>query len=285
MEGENDTLAGGEELLAGEDTLETAAAETAEAETNEDAGDKSASDEGDKPEDEGNEDDSERRPSGSKKAKRKIERLQQEIAALRASQAAPADANLDSEVSKRVGEPPKEADFQDYFEFLTAKAAFDARKAITADLVKQQQQSAEQSQQARLRHLTQEHDERIKESRKALPDWDDVFKKAAARQANMPMHVIEAVLESDKSDLVAYHIAKNADLEAELASMSPTQAARKIGQLEARLSLPKPKSATSAPAPARPLKGAATPAKSPADMTMEEYVAWSNAEDKKRGSL
>lgn len=74
--------------------------------------------------------------------------------------------------------------------------------------------------------------------------------------------------------MLGYYFGKFPDELVKLNKMSPIQAAKAIGALEPRLTPSKPKTATSAPAPARQVSGAAAPSADPSKMSMEDYAAW-----------
>ena len=66
---------------------------------------------------------------------------------------------------------------------------------------------------------------------------------------------------SEKSALLAYHLAKNPDKLAELNRMSDRERAREIGRLEATLKLPEGKKQTTAPPPPSTAEGRCGPAR------------------------
>lgn len=125
--------------------------------------------------------------------------------------------------------------------------------------------------QARQEALDTFHD-RQDEAREKISDYDTVL--AAAKDRKVEAHVGELVVESEKGGLLAYYLAKNPAELAKLNGMSPLQAAKAVGALEHRLTLAKPKTATSAPKPATPLAGGAAPGPDPSKMSMAEYEAW-----------
>ena len=86
-------------------------------------------------------------------------------------------------------------------------------------------------------------------------------------------------MESDRGPELAYHFAKNPDVLVNLNGMSPTQAAREIGKLEATLPTVKPPvvpskklSTTPAPASTTVTQGRATQP-GLATASMDEYMA------------
>lgn len=156
-------------------------------------------------------------------------------------------------------QPPKEADFNGDFEaFNRAMIAFEVaetlRKERSADdRAKIDDQVAE----IREQRLA-DHRERVNEARKVFPDYDQVI-NTGLKDINGNPKNLDLLLESEKSELIAYYLAEKPERARDFARMHPLEAAKHIGKLEARLSLPKPKTTTSAPAPVSPLKGGATP--------------------------
>ena len=92
-----------------------------------------------------------------------------------------------------------------------------------------------------------------------LPDYAEVV-----GQSDVPAapHVLESILDSDVGPQLAYHLAKHPDVAERLNAMTPVQAAREIGRLEAAVTgpvaaqpTPPAKRTTTAPAPINPVRG------------------------------
>jgi hypothetical protein len=147
---QNDAPDGLEGLLAGiEQSDATEEASTAEADANAETTDQetegSEADAEKDGETEENEDDKgdddepkRKKPSGSERQRRRIERLEAELNELRERRpAAAGDAEaLKSAVEAEIGPEPKEADFPDFFEFSDARAAWKAAKVLVEREVK-----------------------------------------------------------------------------------------------------------------------------------------------------
>lgn len=118
--------------------------------------------------------------------------------------------------------------------------------------------------------------ERQVAARAVMPDYDAVVGGSDTPISN---HVGEAIMESDRGPELVYHFAKNPDALQSLNGMTPVQAAREIGRLEATLSMKtapvvpsKKLSTTPAPAGTQGSQGrATTPAL--ANASMDEYMA------------
>ena len=94
---------------------------------------------------------------------------------------------------------------------------------------------------------------------------------------------MDIIKDSDNPPELIYFLGKNPDELEKLGDMSPAQATRYIGRLEARLTTEQPattKKVTSAPKPIDPLGTGKTAAgsKDPEKMSMEEYAAYRKAQ-------
>ncbi|MCO5092656.1 hypothetical protein [Bosea sp. (in: a-proteobacteria)] len=247
--------------------------EQAETETEAD----SAADDG-----EDGDDDSEgekpKRPSRYQRLKRERDALaaklaQQESRPLAA--AADDKAALDDLVRREVGEPPNEEDFNgDWFAYERALTAYETEKRIATRDIRRQAQQAQQTTQEAHRELLLDYQERQREARASINDFEEVMKGAASLKVS---HAVgQLLLESEKSAVIEYHLAKNPALLDRLNAMSPLSAAKEIGRLEDRLSLPNPKTATKAAPPIKAPKGGASPVLDLSKMSMEDYVAHRN---------
>lgn len=162
--------------------------------------------------------------------------------------------------------PDKYDDYGDYVEALTDW------KTEQAVAKRMEQDSTRKVAETR----SQTFAERQVATRAVLPDYDAVVGASETPIAN---HVGEAILESDRGPELAYHFAKNPDVLQNLNGMTPMQAAREIGKLEATLPtktapvVPSKKlSTTPAPANANVTQGRASQPVL-ATASMDEYMA------------
>lgn len=250
-----------ETTTPGEGEEGQAETETEEAEASEegDAGEDASETE---PEEEGEEEPEEDEKPKARKSSG-IHRLKEQLAAARAEAAALRSRASDSEptqadIEKLIGKPPKEEDFKgDFLAFERAQTVYEMRKANAEDRLRDQSTQAKAANQRAKAEAVEAHNERIEEFRSKVKDFDTTLKSAANLKAS-PV-VEDLILESDKSAHLVYHLAKNPERLARLNAMGEREAAREIGRIEARLSLPQPKTQTKAPPPKAPLKGGASP--------------------------
>jgi hypothetical protein len=199
--------------------------------------------------------------SGAQRAKIREQALRDEIAqrdreleSLRTKTPATASANDPQE--------PKEEDFNgDFLAFTVAKAKFEARREAESILKSSRDReatdkAAEQAEAAK-RQRALDHEERVTAAKSVITDFDTVME--SMKGVEVRDDLIEEIMSSKNSAVIAYHLAQNpSELEA-LNRMSPRELAREMGRLEATVKLPEAKTKTSAPPPLSKVKGAATP--------------------------
>lgn len=157
--------------------------------------------------------------------------------------------------------PPREEDFKDWFEFQRALTAYETklevRKELNKDRETRETSERTQKQADAARERAERHAERVEKARETITDFDAVMEDM--KGVNVRNEVIDEIMSSDNSALIAYHLAQNPEKLDALNSMSRTELAREMGRLEATVKLPEAKRATSAPAPLSRPKGGASP--------------------------
>jgi len=161
--------------------------------------------------------------------------------------------------------------FNNFDEYVTAKADFIAKRQIEQTLTEREQRQRTEHQSASQAKLDAEWTKRVEKATAEMPDFEDVV---ASSEAPMTEPMKRAIKESDIGPKLAYHLANNPDEAAAIAEMTPLGAIRAIGRLEERLSKPAEKKTTSAPAPLTPVGGSAKVSKDPGDMSMAEFTRW-----------
>jgi hypothetical protein len=215
--------------------------------------------EDDEDDDEGDDD----APKGTKRLERyrqQAARLKAENEALRSrdgggvpSDQAQLQRALEYAVLQKIGDPPRQEDFgNDYVAFANAKLAYEIDARQVSREVRRDFATAIKTEQDRVSGQVAEHKERVQRLRSRVKDFDEVM--ARATLPVMP-HVERLLLASKKSDRLTYVLGKNQAKLAQLNRSSPEEAAREIGRLEGRLSLPPTKSKTQARKPITPLRG------------------------------
>lgn len=152
---------------------------------------------------------------------------------------------------------PARDDFASDADYFEALADYKAEQKVSEFRKQQQAEALNKAEQTQTATRFELYQERVAASLEALPDYAEVV---GASDVPAAPHVLESILDSDSGPQLAYHLAKNPELAEQLNAMTPVQAAREIGRLEARLAQPKtettpPKRTTSAPAPINPVRG------------------------------
>jgi hypothetical protein len=211
--------------------------------------------------------------SGAQRAKIREQALRDEIAArdreLEALRKAPAE--------KAGADPkePKEEDFNDFLAFTVAKATFEAQRAAEAAVKSSREREASEraAEQATAdkQQRALDHQERVTAAKAVITDFDTVME--GMKGVEVRDDLIDEIMSSKNSAVIAYHLAQNpSELEA-LNRMSPRELAREMGRLEATLKLPEAKKQTSAPPPLSKQKGGAC-----SSLTGEEPVGLAGQE-------
>jgi hypothetical protein len=152
-------------------------------------------------------------------------------------------------------EKPQPSQFSDAFEYAEALAEYTADKRIGE--MKQQEAQAKEAEQ-RQKVITQ-WTSKVEAAKQALPDFDEIV---ASSDVVVNDDIRDAILESDVGPQILYHLAENDEIAKRIAGLSPKQALREIGKLEARFEAkesetekPAPIVRSKAPAPIQPIRG------------------------------
>lgn len=178
---------------------------------------------------------------------------------------------------------PQESDFTDVIEYAAARALWKQRQEDARSDVQEIETEANdyrqkaEAEDAKIRaERVAEFSDQVVEKRAQYADLDQVL--AVAQRADVVAnHIADMVLVSESPVDLAYHLGKNPALARQISQMPPIAAARELGRIEARLSLPKPKLETQAPSPIAPVKPGGTAMKDPAKMSASEWRAWREA--------
>jgi hypothetical protein len=169
---------------------------------------------------------------------------------------APKSDDIDAEVENLIGKPPKESDFTDWAQFQRALNRWDMRAINAEDKIRAQKAERQVQSQEDAKEILEAFEARAEAFAKQVPDFREALD---ASDVTIARHVGELIVTSEKSHLIQYHLAKNPDRAKALNNMSHIAAAKEIGRLEDRLTLPKPKTETKASPPETPLTGGAKP--------------------------
>lgn len=217
--------------------------------------------------------------SQARRERRKAEmtRLRGEAEKARAAEQVANDRLARIRDAANAAQPPKEADFPDYNDYLVAMAAHQSVAALdkreTSALETEAAEAkakAEAIQEQRNQELNVAWGEQVMEAKTRYADWDEVANDPTLPVSDTMAGLIKG---SDVGADVYYHLATNRAEAAQIYGMEPLEAARAIGAIEARMSLPRARTQTEAPEPLTPVRPGGSPpgAKNPEEMSADEY--------------
>lgn len=206
-----------------------------------------------------------KRKTGSARKSEEIASLRAEVERLRGQVA-----------NAPVDKPPALADFDDYDKYEMAKLEYAAKRAVSDSRRADASMRLKDVEQQHIAALARDHQSRVAEARVKIADYDKVFKEYYGPSPSPSLDL--AIVESDKSELLTYHLAKRPELVRALNAMTPVHAARELGRLEAKLSYPAQRTETKAPPPVAALKGG-SPVTPAIGKSMRSYEKWRSSQD------
>lgn len=170
-------------------------------------------------------------------------------------------------VPQKVDEEPQPSQFNDAFEYAKALAEYTADKRI--EEMKRQETEARMAQERQ--KVIETWASKVQKAKEVLPDFDDIV---ASSDVVVNDDIRDAILESEVGPQILYHLAENDDVAKRISGLSPKQALREIGKLEARFEAketkPEPTIVRSkAPTPIKPIKGSSS-----ADVPLSSNGEW-----------
>ena len=145
---------------------------------------------------------------------------------------------------------PQPSQFNDAFEYAKALAEYTADKRIA----EMKQEEAKAKADAERQKVIETWAHKVEKAKADLPDFDDIV---ASSDVVVNDDIRDAILESDVGPQILYHLAENDEIAKKIAGLSPKQALREIGKLEARFEKTEqapPVVKSKAPAPISPIR-------------------------------
>lgn len=200
-----------------------------------------------------------RRDKQLAKMRNKYTALEQEVAQLR---------QLVENGGKSQNDEPDPDDYDNYSDFLMAKAEKIAQKKIEEAL--QKGQNPQVSEQDKLfMQREQEIMPLAQDLAKRIPDFVETIDEYAEDIDELPVNIQSLLLHAENPPLATYNLIKSGKLEA-LARMPEAMAAAEIIRAQSNNPV---RRASQAPAPVKPISGSPRGQKSIADMSPEELMA------------
>lgn len=143
-------------------------------------------------------------------------------------------------------EAPKQDDYEDYDDYLVAKAEYNVEQKLRAENAKKTAEQKEAERNQKQQQNQQNFNTHAEKAREKYDDFDTV-----ALNPTLPTSdaMYESIVESDMGAEVLYYLGQHMDEAYGIAQMSDLSAAREIGRIEAKLSLPQSKTVSDAPEP------------------------------------
>lgn len=166
---------------------------------------------------------------------------------------------------------PKIEDFGDYADFQEALTDWKVDEKLRQLENQKTQSEARKTQESETQRTNERQAELIESGERKYEDFEEVVKSdknSYSRAAYL------AILESDQSADIVYHLAKNQEEAKRIAALPAYAQAKEIGKLEDRLSATKPVKASNAPKPVDPIGSGQANTKSIDNMSQDEYNAY-----------
>lgn len=200
--------------------------------------------------------------------KKRISKLERKLERQRADESrAQVEQNP---VAVELGEKPKAEDYADYAEFLEALAEHKAEEKLIQRENSKKEAAIKEQQEAEVKKHSELRRNLMESGEDKYDDFEEVVKASKLRIAE-PAYL--AILESDVSSELVYHLAKDADEAERISKLSPYSQAKEIGKLEEKLAAKQPIKKSDAPKPISPVNGSKDFSKRYEDMTIAEIEA------------
>lgn len=187
-------------------------------------------------------------PSELRRKERNRERWQ------RMREASEEAARLRAELARWKPEPVDYSRVEDPDEALALRTAAKVRESLAGDV----EARASHAQQLAERALAENVEAIYQDGRERMPDFDQVVTDRTPVHRN----AVPFIAESERGSELLYHLGKNPQVALDLYrkfDASPAQALVELGRIEARLSVPAPKTASKAPRPVPAITGGSSP--------------------------
>jgi hypothetical protein len=173
-----------------------------------------------------------------------------------------------------TGRPTSE-NFDSYEDYLEALSDFKVDQRLSA-------QSAEREQQEFRQQFTAK--QKVFNERAEKLDVDDFVEVVYDPDALYSEDMVRIAMDSEQGPELLYYLGKNPAELSRISAMTPGQAGRELGRLEASLSLPPAKTKSSAPNPINPISGGGEPPQMDQEkMSPDQWRDWRNEKLRAQG--
>lgn len=199
-------------------------------------------------------------------AEARAKMLEERVAAMESRQFAPAPQRQTQDNEPTIDK------FDNFDEYVAAKAEYIAGKKIEATLTEREKRQQAEYEAAERRKTADSWSKRVAAATAEMPDFEEVL---ASSDVPMTPPMQQAIMESDIGPKLAYYLANHPDEAEQIAAMSPIGAIRTLGRIEERLATAKPTiTTTNTPPPLKPIGSKSVVSKDPGKMSDAEYAKW-----------
>ena len=163
---------------------------------------------------------------------------------------------------------PIRNNYTDDVQFIEDLADWKAKARIDEQFQLRERSAEANSQNQQLNRVKEDFNARVAKSMAQYPDFEEIAFSDDLRISQPMSHVIA---ESPIGPAIAYFLGKNPNESAKIASMSPRDAVKALGKLEAKLEPQTGKSLSTAPAPIKPVTSARALSATLENASMDEY--------------
>lgn len=169
---------------------------------------------------------------------------------------------------------PKREQFEDWDQYVTAKAEWSAERKVRAALREADEARTKAEREREAQDVQRDFEKRMSKARQAMPQIDEYVDEIGPL---LTPHIAQAIKASEKAPELVAHLARNPDALDRILSMSAVRSVYELGRLEAKLTAPPKRS--NAPEPAAPGRARAAPANPLRDdAPMSDWIKARNAE-------
>lgn len=162
--------------------------------------------------------------------------------------------------------------FDNFDEYVTAKAAHIAKQQIESTLTEREQRQAEERYAREQAQVAEKWNKQVTKATAELPDFEEVL---SSSDLPMTQAMRQTILESDAGPKLAYYLATHPEETDDISRMTGTAAIRALGRIEERLLSQKPGvTTTRAAEPIKPVGTRTSVKKDPGKMSDAEYEKW-----------
>lgn len=201
---------------------------------------------------------------------KRISKLERKLERQRIESETRAQVTQELSAKQEIPGKPTIDQFNTIEEYTEALTDWKAEQKYSEIKEREQRAAQEQRDKASRTRMEERQQDLLEAGERKYEDFEDVV-KADKTQYSQAAYL--AILESDISADLVYHLAKNPEEAKRIEGLPAYAQAKEIGKLEDKLSAKKPIKASNAPEPVKPLGSGSSPSADLSKMSMDDYMA------------